>query len=177
LLTNQKVGIKISLLKGTENGQSVYSEVHTATTNANGLVSIAVGGGTFLEGNFIKIDWANGPYFVKTEIDPEGGTNYSLVTTTQLLSVPYALYAANSQPGPKGDKGEKGDQGTPGKDGLNGKDGVKPGEMSYWNGTAWVSIPIRLNILANSFTNAMLMSRCEFSITLAASATLMLGAK
>jgi uncharacterized protein (TIGR02145 family) len=123
LLSNQKVGIKISLLKGTENGQSVYSEVHTATTNANGLVSIAVGGGTFLEGNFIKIDWANGPYFVKTEIDPEGGTNYSLVTTTQLLSVPYALYAANSQPGPKGDKGEKGDQGTPGKDGLNGKDG------------------------------------------------------
>ncbi len=70
LLSNQKVGIKISLLKGTENGQSVYSEVHTATTNANGLVSIAVGGGTFLEGNFIKIDWANGPYFVKTEIDP-----------------------------------------------------------------------------------------------------------
>jgi uncharacterized protein (TIGR02145 family) len=117
LLSNQKVGIKISLLKGTENGQSVYSEVHTATTNANGLVSIAVGGGTFLEGNFIKIDWANGPYFIKTEIDPEGGTNYSLVTTTQLLSVPYALYAANSQPGPKGDKGEKGDQGTPGKDG------------------------------------------------------------
>jgi len=117
LLSNQIVGIKISLLKGTENGQSVYSEVHTATTNANGLVSIAVGGGTFLEGNFIKIDWANGPYFVKTEIDPQGGTNYSLVTTTQLLSVPYALYAANSQPGPKGDKGEKGDQGTPGKDG------------------------------------------------------------
>ncbi len=123
LLSNQKVGIKISLLKGTENGQSVYSELHTATTNANGLVSIAVGGGTFLEGNFIKIDWANGPYFVKTEIDPEVGTNYSLVTITQLLSVPYALYAANSQPGPKGDKGEKGDQGTPGKDGLNGKDG------------------------------------------------------
>ena len=144
LLSNQKVGIKISLLKGTENGQSVYSEVHIATTNANGLVSIAVGGGTFLEGNFIKIDWANGPYFIKTEIDPEGGTNYSLFTTTQLLSVPYALYAANSQPGPKGDKGEKGDQGvqgikgdngdqgpagkdgaqgTPGKDGVNGKDG------------------------------------------------------
>ena len=123
LLSNQKVGIKISMLKGTENGQSVYSEVHTATTNANGLVSIAVGGGTFLEGNFIKIDWANGPYFVKSEVDPEGGTNYSLVTTTLLSSVPYALFAANSQPGPKGDKGEKGDQGTPGKDGVNGKDG------------------------------------------------------
>ncbi len=61
LLSNQKVGIKISLLKGTENGQSVYSEVHTATTNANGLVSIAVGGGNLLEGNFVKIDWANGP--------------------------------------------------------------------------------------------------------------------
>ena len=131
LLSNQKVGIKISLLKGTENGQSVYSEVHTATTNANGLVSIAVGGGNLLEGNFVKIDWANGPYFVKTEIDPEGGTNYSLVTTTQLLSVPYALYAANSQPGPKGDKGEKGDQGVQGikgdkgDQGSAGKDGVQ----------------------------------------------------
>jgi uncharacterized protein (TIGR02145 family) len=114
LLTNQKVGVKISLLKGSENGQSVYSEVHTATTNTNGLISIAIGGGMFLSGDFIKIDWANGPYFVKSEIDPEGGSNYTLATTAQLLAVPYALYAANSQPGPKGDKG---DQGTPGKDG------------------------------------------------------------
>ena len=133
LLSNQKVGIKISLLKGTENGQSVYSEVHTTTTNANGLISIAVGGGNFLEGNFIKIDWANGPYFVKTEIDPEGGTNYSLVTNTQLLSVPYALYAANSQPGPKGDKGEKGDQGVQGIKGDKGDQGPagKDGRLEY----------------------------------------------
>ena len=144
LLSNQKVGIKISLLKGTENGQSVYSEVHTATTNANGLVSIAVGGGTFLEGNFIKIDWANGPYFVKTEIDPEGGTNYSLVTTTQLLSVPYALYAANSQPGPKGDKGEKGDQGTAGKDGRFEYQSMrvsKNGDTLYLTNGNYVIIP------------------------------------
>jgi len=123
LLTNQKVGVKISLLKGSENGQSVYVEQHIATTNSNGLISIAIGGGMFLSGDFIKIDWANGPYFVKSEIDPEGGSNYTLATTAQLLAVPYALYASNSQPGPKGDKGEKGDQGTPGKDGMNGKDG------------------------------------------------------
>ena len=123
LLSNQKVGIKISLLKGTENGQSVYSEVHTATTNANGLVSIAVGGGTFLEGNFIKIDWANGPYFVKSEVDPEGGTNYSLVTTTLLSSVPYALFAANAPAGMKGDKGDTGAQGLAGKDGAQGPKG------------------------------------------------------
>jgi uncharacterized protein (TIGR02145 family) len=120
LLTNQKVGVKISLLKGSENGQSVYVEQHIATSNTNGLISISVGGGTLLSGDFIKIDWANGPYFVKSEIDPEGGSNYTLATTAQLLAVPYALYAANSQPGPKG---EKGDQGTPGKDGMNGKDG------------------------------------------------------
>jgi len=144
LLSNQKLGIKISLLKGTENGQSVYSEVHTATTNANGLVSIAVGGGTFLEGNFIKIDWANGPYFIKTEIDPEGGTNYSLVTTTQLLSVPYALYAANSQPGPKGDKGEKGDQGSAGKDGRLEYQNMrvsKSGDTLYLTNGNYVIIP------------------------------------
>ena len=124
LLTNQKVGVKISLLKGSENGQSVYVEQHIATTNSNGLISIAIGGGTFLSGDFIKIDWANGPYFVKSEIDPEGGSNYSLVTTTLLSSVPYALFAANASVGMKGDKGDVGPQGPQGPQGPAGKDGV-----------------------------------------------------
>jgi uncharacterized protein (TIGR02145 family) len=127
LVINQKVGIRISLLQGSETGTAVYSETHTPTTNANGLASLEIGGGTVSIGDFSKIDWSKGPYFVKTETDPAGGTSYSLTTTSQLLSVPYALYAANSQPGPKGDigaQGPSGKDGVDGKNGLDGKDGL-----------------------------------------------------
>ena len=47
-------------------------------------------------GNFALIDWANGPYYIKTKLDPTGGTNYTITGISQLLSVPYALYAAKS---------------------------------------------------------------------------------
>ena len=68
-------------------------ETHTAVTNANGLVTLQVGGGTVLQGVFVDIDWANGPFFLKTETDPAGGSNYTVTSTQQMLSVPYALYA------------------------------------------------------------------------------------
>jgi uncharacterized repeat protein (TIGR02543 family) len=143
LVANKQVGMKISLLQGSEYGSPVYIETHSPTSNLNGLVSVAIGNGIKLVGDFVSIDWAKGPYFVKTETDPTGGTNYVLVGTTQLLSVPYALYAANSQPGPKGDKGDQGiqgpigltgpqgesgavgPQGLPGKDGVDGKEGIQ----------------------------------------------------
>ena len=115
------VGMKISLLQGSENGTVAYTETHTPTANDNGLVSVAIGAGTKVSGDFATIDWAKGPYFVKTETDPTGGTSYSLTSVSQLLSVPYALYAANSQQGPKG---ETGAQGLPGKDGVDGKNGI-----------------------------------------------------
>jgi uncharacterized protein (TIGR02145 family) len=121
LVANKNIGIKISLLQDSENGIVAYAETHTPTANDNGLVSIAIGAGTKVSGDFATIDWSKGPYFVKTEMDPTGGTIYSLTSVSQLLSVPYALYAANSLPGPKGDKGE---QGLPGKDGVDGKNGV-----------------------------------------------------
>ena len=120
LVVNKQVSVKISILQTSENGTPVYIETHTPTANANGLVSVAIGAGTPLNGTFTTIDWAKGPYFLKTETDLTGGTAYSLTATSQLLSVPFALYAANSQPGPKG---EKGDQGMPGKDGMDGKNG------------------------------------------------------
>ena len=125
LVANKKVGIKISLLQGSEIGTAVYAEIHTPTSNENGLVSIAIGGGSIESGTFASVDWANGPYFVKTETDAAGGTNYSLTTTSQLLSVPYALYAGNSQPGSKGEKGDSGTQGLKGDQGLNGDVGTK----------------------------------------------------
>jgi hypothetical protein len=93
LVTNSAVGMRISILQTSPSGTAVYVETQTPTTNTNGLVSIEIGGGTILSGNFSTIDWANGPYFIKTETDPTGGTSYTIAGTSELLSVPYALYS------------------------------------------------------------------------------------
>ena len=124
LVVNQKVGVAVSILQTSELGNVVFKETHYPTTNSNGLASLAIGTGSKVDGDFSKIDWAKGPYFVKTETDITGGTNYTITTISELLSVPYALFAANSQPGPKGDKGDTGAEGTAGKDGVDGKDGA-----------------------------------------------------
>ena len=89
LVTDQAVGMQISILKGSSAGTLVYSEIQTPTTNANGLVTIEIGEET----GFDTIHWEEGPYFIKTEIDPQGGTSYTITGTSQLLSVPYSLYA------------------------------------------------------------------------------------
>lgn len=89
LIINKQVGIKLSILKGSGLGMTMYSEIQAPTTNSNGLVSIEFGG---LNG-FDTINWSNGTYFLKTDIDPAGGTSYSISGTSQLLSVPYALNA------------------------------------------------------------------------------------
>ena len=126
LVTSSAVGMRISILQTTPSGTAVYVETQTPTTNANGLVSIEIGGGTVVSGNFANINWANGPYFVKTETDPTGGTSYSITGTSQLLSVPYALYAANSgssTPGPQGATGPQGPQGATGPQGPAGLGG------------------------------------------------------
>ena len=96
LVASSSVGMQISILKGSSSGTAVYVETQTPTSNANGLVSIEIGGGTMVSGDFSTIDWANGPYFVKTETDPIGGTSYTITGTSQLLCVPYALFAKNS---------------------------------------------------------------------------------
>jgi len=103
LVTSSAVGMRISLLQGSASGTVVYSETHAPTTNANGLASVQVGGGSVVSGTFASIDWAAGPYFIKSETDPSGGTAYSIVGTQQLLSVPYAMYAATSGSSGAGD--------------------------------------------------------------------------
>ena len=95
LVINQEVGMQISILQGSISGSAVYEEIFNLTTNGNGLVTVEIGGGTPVSGDFSNIDWANGPYFIKTETDPSGGTNYSITGISQLLSVPYALHAKN----------------------------------------------------------------------------------
>jgi len=89
LVTNHVVGMKVSILQGSTSGTSVYTETLTPTANANGLISIEIGG----EAGFDAIEWANGPYFIKTETDPLGGTAYTITGTSQILTVPYAMYS------------------------------------------------------------------------------------
>ena len=119
LVTSHAVGIKISILQGTT---TVYSETQTPNTNANGLVSIEIGGGT----GFDMIDWSNGSYFIKTETDPTGGTNYTISGTNQLLSVPYALYSEKAA-------------------NLNYSTVPKAGDILFNNGTKWQLLPKGVN--------------------------------
>ena len=95
LVASTQVGMQISILQTTSTGTAVYVETQTPTTDANGLVSLAIGAGTATTGTFAAIDWSVGPYFIKTETDPAGGTSYSITGTSQLLSVPYALNAGS----------------------------------------------------------------------------------
>ncbi|MGX9986013.1 hypothetical protein [Soonwooa purpurea] len=99
LVANQNVGVRVSILITSAAGTEVYKETFSPnpTTNANGLLSFNIGSGTQVTGAFSGIDWSAGPYFVKTEIEPTGGANYSLTSTSQLLSVPYAQFAKSVQ--------------------------------------------------------------------------------
>jgi len=96
LITGVTVGVRVSILQGTSTGTVVYSETHSANTNSNGLISLEIGGGTLLSGAMTSIDWANDSFFAKIETDPAGGTSYSIIGTTELLSVPYALHAKSA---------------------------------------------------------------------------------
>ena len=120
LVTSTPVGMKISILQGSSTGTAVYVETQTSSTNANGLVSLKIGSGTPVTGTFAGINWATGPYFIKTETDPTGGTVYTISGTNELMSVPYALF---STPGAVGATGATGAQGIQGLQGLTGNTG------------------------------------------------------
>jgi hypothetical protein len=96
LVASAPVGMKISILQGSASGTAVYEESHTPTTNTNGLAAIEIGSGTVISGTMAGINWAAGPYFLKTETDPAGGTAYSISGTSELMSVPYAKFAESS---------------------------------------------------------------------------------
>jgi len=96
VLPNQNVSFRISILQGTENGTTVYEETQSATTNQFGLANLSIGSGNSVIGNFTNVAWGEGPFFVKIEFDPKGGTDYLLMGTSEMLSVPYALYSENA---------------------------------------------------------------------------------
>jgi len=96
LVSEKMVSIRLSILQGSVTGTSVYSETHRIHTNINGLISLLLGGGTTTTGKIADINWGSGSYFLKTETDPTGGVNYTIVGTTQLISVPYAMHSNTS---------------------------------------------------------------------------------
>lgn len=96
LITNSAIGLRFSVLQGSISGTVLYAETQNASTNANGLISIIVGNGTVVSGNMNSLTWSNGPYFFKTEIDPTGGTSYTISETTEMTSVPMANEAVLS---------------------------------------------------------------------------------
>ena len=132
LLADTTVGTQISILQGSISGTAVYVETISATTNINGLVTFEIGTGTLVSGDFSNIDWGTDTFFLKTETDPAGGTDYTITGTSQMLSVPYALYAktsGSSLPGPAGQDGA---------DGLLSS-GTTAGNTPYWDGSEWIT--------------------------------------
>jgi hypothetical protein len=93
LLVNQLVSFKMSIVQDSPSGNVVYSETHQVATNDFGVVNIAIGNGSVVQGNFSSIDWANHSFFVKVDYDRYGQNNYQFMGTSELLSVPFALYA------------------------------------------------------------------------------------
>lgn len=97
VLAEQNVAMRISIIQGSTSGTILYSERHTSNANRNGLINLIIGQGTPLSGTFSSIPWGNDLFFLKLEMDPEGGNNYTEMGTSQLLSVPYALYSKQSK--------------------------------------------------------------------------------
>ena len=96
LLASQNIGLRIKIKQASASGTVVYQETFTKTTNAYGLVSLQIGTGTVVTGTFSSINWGVNSHFVETAVDIAGGTSYAVISTTQLMSVPYALYAKSS---------------------------------------------------------------------------------
>jgi hypothetical protein len=122
-IPNQSIKIKLSLLETATSSNSLYTETHTPTTTGQGLFAIQIGAGTVLSGTYLNLDWSNGPKFVKTEIDPTGGDNFTLSSTNPLNAVPFALFAQNGTPGPQGPAGPTGPIGLTGPAGATGPQG------------------------------------------------------
>jgi hypothetical protein len=124
-VANTLVAVRVSILDGSPTGTVVYAERDTATTNSFGLFTTIIGNGQVLTGSFAGISWSSGNKYMEVDLDITGGTNYTTMGVTQLLSVPYAYYADSAgNPGPTGATGATGDIGPPGVAGNTGPSGM-----------------------------------------------------
>ena len=96
LVLNQTVGVKISFLRDFPNGVAEYIETHTAQTNDNGLITLLVGKGNVISGSMTNLDLANHVYYLKSEFDIYGGTNYAIKDIQMIYGVPFAQHSANT---------------------------------------------------------------------------------
>ena len=127
VMANQEVVLRLSILEDEPQGLMVYQEKHVETTSAIGLVNLFIGEGNISSGSFEDIDWANHTYFLQVEIDFDSDDTFIIMGTSQLRSVPYALYAlnaGNTDAGSVGPQGEQGIQGATGAQGLPGTNGI-----------------------------------------------------
>ncbi|MDC0644126.1 hypothetical protein OAP32_00955 [Crocinitomicaceae bacterium] len=128
VLSNNNVGLQISLYKNTAGGTLVYQESFQTTTDNFGLVNLVIGQGLNISGSFESVDWSNGPFFIEIATDENGGANYEVIGSQELMSVPYALYAKTAGNGPQGIQGETGAQGIQGEigpQGVQGEQGIQ----------------------------------------------------
>ena len=123
-ITNQNIGLEISLRQGSATGIIVYTETFNTSSNNIGLINVVVGTGTVIAGTFNTINWGSGVYFIEISMDITGGTSYALMGTQQLMSVPYALFSANGTPGATGAAGTNGTNGIDGATGAIGTNGT-----------------------------------------------------
>lgn len=96
VVSNGTVGVKITILSGSASGTEVYSETHSAATNVYGLLNFQIGAGSTVTGDLSTIDWGSDAHFIKVEMDPAGGSSYTVSNTSELISVPYAEYALSA---------------------------------------------------------------------------------
>jgi hypothetical protein len=217
------IGIQITILKTSPTGASQYSENHFVNTDAFGLFNLVIGAGAVQSGSMATIDWSNDNYYLKVGMDASGGTNFLTMGTTQLLSVPYALYAKSAGTVSGGANETDPIFGSSVASGISAVDtanwnnkqnqliagsnitingntinasasgggsgitiasvssagdtlylsngqtfvavtngslppGIVAGEMNYWNGTAWVTVPPGLSLPGNQ---ALTLSLCN----------------
>ena len=135
LVVNQLVGVKISILEDNINGGAVFVETHSVMTNANALATLQIGTGTpQLVATLADVDWEHHDYYIKAEIDPAGGSNYSVLGTQQLITVPYAFYAGKSAYADTSDYNNL----------MNRPVGNNTGDILYWDAgdNSWHVIPV-----------------------------------
>ena len=124
-IVSQDVNMRFTIHADSVNGNAEYIETQHKVTSPQGIITVIMGGGNVVIGNFAGINWGAGPKFMQVEMDITGGNNFVDMGTSQLMSVPYALYAANSQVGPTGATGATGATGPDGPNGPTGAIGPK----------------------------------------------------
>ncbi len=129
IIANQNIPVRISIRQGSAGGTVMYQETFAPTTNQYGLVNLNIGQGTLVNGNFTTVNWGTNSYYIQVEVNM--GSGFVDMGATQLLSVPYALYANNSgssgvtgATGATGSTGPTGLTGTTGANGTNGTNGA-----------------------------------------------------